>query len=82
MSAETAQRVRDTVRRLVRLDFPWPTAEQVWPILVHDKKKQGGKVIFVLLKEAGAPVIVADVTPAELDRAIVRAQPAKRGSVI
>jgi 3-dehydroquinate synthetase len=74
MSPEMAQRISDTVAGIVKVDFAWPAVEDAWPIMAHDKKNQGGQVIFVLLREAGQPVLVADVTPDELGRAIVRAK--------
>ena len=74
LSAEAAQRIMDTVGGLAATGFAWPTVDHAWPIMVHDKKNQGGRVIFVLLAEGGEPVIVDDVTPTELTRAIARAR--------
>ncbi len=50
----------------------WPGVEEAWAIMQHDKKNQGGKVVFVLLEEVGRARWVDDVTPAELGAALTR----------
>ena len=47
-----------------------PSLDQAWPIMEQDKKIKQGKVIFVLLKGMGEPVIVNDLEPGELDAAL------------
>ncbi len=50
----------------------WPGVEEAWAIMQHDKKNQGGRVVFVLLEEPGRARWVDDVTPAELGTALAR----------
>lgn len=56
-----------------------PTADEAWPVMANDKKNVGGKVQFVLLEGVGRPLIVDDVTPAELQAAIDTVKESWRG---
>lgn len=51
---------------------PWPPAGAAWELMTHDKKNAGGKVVFVLLAGVGRPVVVDDLSPAELAAALAR----------
>jgi shikimate kinase/3-dehydroquinate synthase len=62
---------RNLLQKLVGQPFPLPTAAEAWPIMAHDKKNRGGKILFVLCTEA-APgyAFVQDLSVAELDQAL------------
>ena len=42
----------------------------------RDKKRQGGKLRFVLMRDIGDPFVADDVTPSALDKVLVSLQPA------
>jgi shikimate kinase/3-dehydroquinate synthase len=69
-----ADRVLRTVRGLTRRRLDLPSAAQAWPIMLNDKKANAGRITFVLLTGLGSHACVDDVTPAELDTALGRAQ--------
>ena len=48
----------------------WPSAASAWPMMEHDKKNQGGKVLFVFLKGVGQPLWTDDLTQKELAGAL------------
>ncbi len=72
LTAEVAERIAALLRRLglpVRLPEPVSPADVLAACAV-DKKNRAGAIHFVLLKALGAPVRVADVTPAEVEAAL------------
>lgn len=70
LAADLAQRVIDVCARLRGRPVALPPVEQAWPIMQNDKKNAGGKVVFVLLEGVGRPLVVDDLTPDELARAL------------
>ncbi len=71
---EQAARIYRTVKPLLPASLAWTPAEEAWERMLDDKKNIKGKVRFVLLKQVGQPVVVDDVTPAELAAALAQAQ--------
>jgi len=67
-----ADAIMRCMRPLVPAREHWPGVEQAWAIMQHDKKNQGGRVVFVLLEEPGRARWVDDVSPAELEAALTR----------
>ncbi|KMY66494.1 hypothetical protein AAU61_15145 [Desulfocarbo indianensis] len=70
LKAEDAERMRTVLKPLVKGKLIWPSAGEAWPLMLNDKKNQGGKVVFVLLAGAGSPLVVDDLTQDELARAL------------
>ena len=73
-----ADRVEALVSR-VGLATSLPTAMPVDALVeaMHrDKKRQGGKLRFVLMRDIGDPFVADDVTPSALDKVLVSLQPA------
>ncbi|MCB2227622.1 MAG: bifunctional shikimate kinase/3-dehydroquinate synthase [Desulfarculaceae bacterium] len=65
-----AEGIIATSRALLPSGLAWAPAEEAWEIMLNDKKNQGGKVRFVLLQGVGRPLVVDDVKPRELAKAI------------
>jgi len=74
LARDQAESIFRTVKPLLPADLAWAPADEAWEIMLDDKKNIKGKVRFVLLKEVGAPVVVDDVTPAELATALAQAR--------
>jgi shikimate kinase / 3-dehydroquinate synthase len=67
-----AERIARACRGLLPRRMAWAPADAAWEMMLNDKKNQGGKVRFVLLEGVGRPVVVDDLTPAELGAALTR----------
>jgi 3-dehydroquinate synthetase len=52
------------------LTFPENFAAQIFPFMTMDKKNAGGKVLAVVLKSAGDPVIDVEITQELLEKSI------------
>ncbi|MCF8123154.1 MAG: bifunctional shikimate kinase/3-dehydroquinate synthase [Desulfarculaceae bacterium] len=74
LARDQAESIYHTVKPLLPVDLAWAPADEAWEIMLDDKKNIKGKVRFVLLKEVGQPVVVDDVTPAELATALALAR--------
>ena len=74
LAQEEAEAIYRTVKPLLPADLAWAPADEAWEIMRDDKKNIKGKVRFVLLEKVGKPVVVDDVTPAELAAALARAR--------
>ena len=75
-----AERMAATVRRICGRLPVSPPLEKGWTIMEKDKKNKKGRVLFVLLKGPGQPVVVDDLEPPELAKALA-GSPAKDGEV-
>jgi 3-dehydroquinate synthase len=53
-----------------KLTFPENFAAQIFPFMTMDKKNAGGKVLAVVLKSAGDPVIDVEITQELLEKSI------------
>ena len=69
ISEKRAEEIIDTVRRIVPKMPEAPPMDDAWEIMQHDKKIRKGRLIFVLLKGPGRPVIVDNVGRDEIARA-------------
>jgi 3-dehydroquinate synthase len=77
----TADRIRDLLERL-GLPLRLPQAVDLAQVVAAcrlDKKVRHGAINFVLLRELGQPVRVADVSEAEISAALATIQPARLG---
>jgi 3-dehydroquinate synthase len=76
LAPSEADRIRDLIARLgLPLQVPRPLdAPDFAAACRADKKVRGGAVNFVLIRGIGAPVRVADVTPAEIAAALTAIQ--------
>jgi len=74
ISNNTAYQIFNTIKNLINTNFTWPTAKQTWEIMTNDKKKREGKILFILLVEAGWPLVVNNITLNELTQAILIAK--------
>ncbi|KIX12850.1 bifunctional shikimate kinase/3-dehydroquinate synthase [Dethiosulfatarculus sandiegensis] len=57
--------------QLTPAKMQWPSVQDIWRVMQHDKKNQGGKVSFVLLNAKGRPLLADDVSQGELESAIL-----------
>jgi 3-dehydroquinate synthase len=64
------ERIGRALRNIAPPRAAWPSAADAWEIMKHDKKIRQGQLVFVLLKGLGLPVLVHDVTKAELAAAL------------
>lgn len=67
-----ADRMQGVLKPLAKGKLAWPSAKEAWPLMLNDKKNQGGKVLFVLLEGVGRPLVVDDLTQTELRTALDR----------
>ncbi|MCB2192228.1 MAG: 3-dehydroquinate synthase [Deltaproteobacteria bacterium] len=74
LAQDKAEEIYRTVKLLLPADLAWAPADEAWEIMLDDKKNIKGKVRFVLLEEVGKPVVVDDVKPKELARALAKAR--------
>lgn len=74
LASAQAEAISRAVKPLLPQDLAWAPAEEAWEIMLDDKKNVKGKVRFVLLKGVGEPLVVDDVTPTELGRALAIAK--------
>jgi len=75
-TAETRQRIVDTLRAHgLPVDPPPHDPEQVYEAMFMDKKKQGGKLRFVLPRAIGDVIVVDDVSAGEVIAALQRETP-------
>lgn len=58
--------ITGTVRRISPQRVQCPPADEAWEIMLHDKKIERGRLVFVLLEEVGRAVCVDDVSQSEL----------------
>jgi len=65
-----AARMKDVLTPLCKGSLAWPSAQEAWPLMLNDKKNEGGKVVFVLLSGAGQPLVTNDLTQQELQAAL------------
>ncbi len=70
LAEETAGRVVAALNRLDRRATVRPPLDEAWEIMLQDKKIRQGRMVFVLLEDYGRPVLVHDVTRAELAAAL------------
>jgi shikimate kinase/3-dehydroquinate synthase len=66
------ERIQQTMARLLPKKLVWPPMEDAWNIMLGDKKNQGGKVIYVLIKDVGDSLVVDDVERGQVERAVAR----------
>lgn len=64
---------------LIGRELAWPDAATAWELMANDKKNQGGRVVFVLLKGVGKTKVVDDVTPEEIAGALAALEVAAHG---
>jgi 3-dehydroquinate synthase len=71
IEAEVAERIQGVLERL-GLPVRWDRldAEQVWRIMLHDKKARGGQVRMVLPVVLGEAAVFEDISPEAIRRAI------------
>ncbi|NLF17028.1 MAG: iron-containing alcohol dehydrogenase [Lentisphaerae bacterium] len=69
-----AERAAATLRALSPRRCALPTADEAWPLMLHDKKAAAGRLVFVLLAGLGRHICVDDVTPEELALAVEAVQ--------
>jgi 3-dehydroquinate synthetase len=72
LGAADAERMQGVLMPLAKGKLSWPSAEEAWPLMLNDKKNQGGIVMFVLLSGVGQPLVVSDLAPHELQAALDR----------
>jgi len=70
LSPEEAEELSRPVRRLWPGRLELPPLGEAWELMSQDKKIASGRLIFVLLKAPGEPVLVDDLGPEELGRAL------------
>lgn len=70
ISSDLYETILATTRRIMPNEAQWPPLDQAWDIMKNDKKIRQGRMIFVLLKGIGEPVVVDDVTREDLVLAI------------
>lgn len=58
--------ITGTVRRISPQRVQCPPADEAWEIMLHDKKIQQGRLVFVLLEDVGRTICVDDVSKSEL----------------
>lgn len=80
LDPEQAQGMADTVRRICGPIPDGPPLEKGWELMQKDKKNKGGRVLFVLLRGPGEPVVIQDLEPEELAQALA-GHPAQSGEV-
>ncbi len=73
--AELADDICATSAGLIRQKLAWPEAGAAWELMRNDKKNAGGRVVFVLLNGVGQPLVVDDLTQAELKAALKKINP-------
>ncbi len=67
-----ADRLEATLRQISPYKSVWPPLDQIWEVMLNDKKIKGGKLVFVLLTGVGKAVCVEDVTRRELARILAK----------
>lgn len=72
LGAPDAERMQSVLQPLAKGKLAWPSAKDAWPLMLNDKKNEGGKVLFVLLSGVGQPLVVNDLTQYELQTALDR----------
>lgn len=70
MQEHQVNQVLAALDQLTPARVQWPSVKDMWRVMQHDKKNQGGKVNFVLLNAKGRPFVVDDVSQKELLSAI------------
>ena len=70
ISAELTDWIVAAVRAIVPQKIAFPPIEEALELMRHDKKIQGGKLVFILLEGVGKPVIVNDVAAEEIRKAV------------
>ena len=63
------------MKPLRRLPLAEQTAADLIEAMRRDKKRQGGKLRFVLLHDVGEPFIADDVPASALDKVLLSVQP-------
>ncbi len=59
-----------TIKAIMPQETPRPPLDEAWEMMKHDKKIRRGRMVFVLLKGRGEPLLVDDVAKAELETAL------------
>ena len=69
--AASADRVKRLLTRLgLSVVIGGPGPQEIWPLMLRDKKASGGKVRMVLPVRLGAVAVYDDITPEEVQRAV------------
>jgi 3-dehydroquinate synthetase len=72
LDGEAAGEIMRAMKPLAPKPDKWPRAREAWRVMVHDKKNQNRRVLYVLLEQPGRAIWVDDVGPDELQRALER----------
>ncbi|MBM4325955.1 MAG: hypothetical protein FJ118_02225 [Deltaproteobacteria bacterium] len=79
LSSQMAARINSTLGVIAPYTVGMPPVDEAWKIMQQDKKNRRGKMVFVLLNNAGRAICVDDLSKEELAAAVQRVRGSEHG---